>query len=75
MAESAEHSASFPFVKMEHEILSLWEEERVFEKSLEFTKDKKPYIFYDGPPFATGCRTTEIYWLPSSRTLCRATGP
>ena len=54
MAESAEHSASFPFVKMEHDILALWEQERVFEKSLEFTKDKKPYIFYDGPPFATG---------------------
>ena len=54
MAESAEYSSSFPFVKMEHDILSLWEEERVFEKSLEFTKDKKPYIFYDGPPFATG---------------------
>ncbi len=54
MAESAEYSSSFPFVKMEHDILSIWEEERVFEKSLEFTKDKKPYIFYDGPPFATG---------------------
>ena len=54
MAESAEYSSSFPFVKMEHDILSLWEEERVFEQSLEFTKDKKPYIFYDGPPFATG---------------------
>ena len=54
MTESAEYSSTFPFVKMEHDILSLWEEERVFEKSLEFTKDKKPYIFYDGPPFATG---------------------
>jgi isoleucyl-tRNA synthetase len=54
MTESAEYSSTFPFVKMEHDILALWEEERVFEKSLEFTKDKKPYIFYDGPPFATG---------------------
>jgi len=38
----------------EEEILKFWEENRTFEKSLEKTKDKKQYIFYDGPPFATG---------------------
>jgi isoleucyl-tRNA synthetase len=44
----------FSFVDMEHEILAFWGEHRVFEKSLAATRDKKPYIFYDGPPFATG---------------------
>ncbi|MCZ6618685.1 MAG: isoleucine--tRNA ligase [Gammaproteobacteria bacterium] len=39
---------------MEHEILEFWEKGRIFQKSLDNTKEKKPYIFYDGPPFATG---------------------
>jgi isoleucyl-tRNA synthetase len=38
----------------ELEILGFWDENKTFEKSLEKTKDCKPYIFYDGPPFATG---------------------
>ncbi len=55
MAE-AETAASgpFSFVDMEHRILDFWREEKVFERSLDATRDKKPYIFYDGPPFATG---------------------
>ncbi len=40
--------------KQEEEILEFWEKDKTFEKSLEKTKDKEPYIFYDGPPFATG---------------------
>ena len=45
---------SFSFVRMEREILQFWDEQEVFKRSLEATRDKKPYIFYDGPPFATG---------------------
>ena len=41
---------SFP--KMEEEILKFWEENNIFEKSVE--KNSKLYSFYDGPPFATG---------------------
>jgi isoleucyl-tRNA synthetase len=40
--------------KREGEILSFWKENKIFEKTLEKTKDGKPYVFYDGPPFATG---------------------
>lgn len=39
---------------VEEEILKYWNEDKIFEKSLQKTKNKKPYIFYDGPPFATG---------------------
>jgi isoleucyl-tRNA synthetase len=53
MAETTD-SAQFSFVEMEHDILEFWEETGAFQKSLENTKEKKPYIFYDGPPFATG---------------------
>ena len=45
---------SFSFVNMEHDILKFWEQNQTFQKSLEQTKDNAPYIFYDGPPFATG---------------------
>ena len=46
--------SSFSFVAMEHDILEFWEREDVFRRSLASTAHKKPYIFYDGPPFATG---------------------
>ena len=49
-----ESTSTFSFVDMEHETLRFWEAESVFQKSLKNTQDKKPYIFYDGPPFATG---------------------
>jgi len=38
----------------ELEILKFWNTNKIFEASLERTKDCKPYVFYDGPPFATG---------------------
>jgi len=40
--------------KREEEILSFWNENEVFEKSLEKESPKGDYVFYDGPPFATG---------------------
>jgi len=40
--------------KKEEETLSFWVENDIFEKTLEKTKKGKPFVFYDGPPFATG---------------------
>lgn len=54
MAEPAQTGSSFSFVDMEHDVLAFWREGEVFQKTLAKTRDKKPYIFYDGPPFATG---------------------
>ncbi len=45
---------SFSFVEMEHQVLSFWEKRHIFQQTLDATSGKKPYIFYDGPPFATG---------------------
>ena len=53
MSELAD-SAPFSFVEMEHDILKLWQDTDAFQQSLANTQGKKPYIFYDGPPFATG---------------------
>ena len=47
-------ASSFSFVAMEHRMLGLWEEHDVFRRSVENADNEKPYIFYDGPPFATG---------------------
>jgi isoleucyl-tRNA synthetase len=52
MFKRVDAGQSFP--KMEEEVLKFWEQEQIFEKSLEKTKGGKPYTFYDGPPFATG---------------------
>ena len=40
--------------KREEAILAFWERERIFEKSLAKESPKGEYVFYDGPPFATG---------------------
>ncbi|MBL7077122.1 MAG: isoleucine--tRNA ligase [Kiritimatiellae bacterium] len=38
----------------EEDVLAFWEEAGIFEKSLESRRGGKEYVFYDGPPFATG---------------------
>jgi isoleucyl-tRNA synthetase len=43
---------SFP--KMEEEILKFWQEKNIFTKSIEEREGREEYVFYDGPPFATG---------------------
>ena len=40
--------------KREEAILAFWERERIFEKSLAKESPKGDFVFYDGPPFATG---------------------
>ena len=47
-------SDSFSFVDAEHAVLKFWESSDVFKQSLVQTENGAPYIFYDGPPFATG---------------------
>lgn len=42
------------FNQLELGILKYWEDNKIFEKSLEQTEGKEPFVFYDGPPFATG---------------------
>lgn len=40
--------------QQEQEILKYWDEHKCFEKSVSQRSEDKPYVFYDGPPFATG---------------------
>lgn len=52
MFENIESNVSFP--RLEEEVLATWNKNKTFEKSLEWRRDAEPYVFYDGPPFATG---------------------
>ncbi|MBU3917372.1 isoleucine--tRNA ligase, partial [bacterium] len=42
------------FPKLEEEMLDFWDQNKIFEKSVEEKSDENTYFFYDGPPFATG---------------------
>ena len=42
------------FPRLEEEILARWEAEGTFARSLEQRRGSEEYVFYDGPPFATG---------------------
>jgi isoleucyl-tRNA synthetase len=52
--EATPQTENFSFAEAEKKILKLWQEKQIFKKTLEKTKNGKNYIFYDGPPFATG---------------------
>lgn len=38
----------------EEKVLQFWQENQIFEKTLEKEAPKGEFVFYDGPPFATG---------------------
>ena len=40
--------------KREEDTLAFWNERKIFEKTLEKEAPNGEYVFYDGPPFATG---------------------
>jgi len=40
--------------EIEEQVLKFWESARIFEKTIQQSKSKKAFSFYDGPPFATG---------------------
>ncbi len=42
------------FPQVEEEILSFWQKDKIFEKSLEKDSPKGDWTFLDGPPFVTG---------------------
>ncbi|MCB0179669.1 MAG: class I tRNA ligase family protein, partial [Anaerolineae bacterium] len=42
------------FAKLDEAVLNFWEENNTFERSVERRSVDNSYVFYDGPPFATG---------------------
>ena len=54
MKKFKEIKEDFNYPKMEEEILSFWEKNNIFHKSLQIRKDSPQFIFYEGPPTANG---------------------
>ena len=52
MYKPVDPKADFP--KQEEEVLKYWNENKIFEKSISQREGAEEYVFYDGPPFATG---------------------
>ena len=47
-------SPSQKFTEEEKRIREFWEQEHIFEKSIDSRAKGEPYVFYDGPPTANG---------------------
>ena len=47
-------SPDVSFAKLDEAVLEFWKENETFERSVEQRPEDNHYVFYDGPPFATG---------------------
>ena len=52
MYKPVDPKADFP--KQEEEVLKYWKDNKIFEKSISQREGAEEYVFFDGPPFATG---------------------
>lgn len=52
--QNQNQTETMSFPEAEESILSFWKEAGIFDKSLVKDSPKGDYVFYDGPPFATG---------------------
>jgi isoleucyl-tRNA synthetase len=50
----AEENNKSDIARREEEILKFWQENKIFEKTLTKDAPSGEFVFYDGPPFATG---------------------
>ncbi len=49
-----EDQKSLEFVRREKDILKFWEDNDIFQKSVNQRRDAQPFVFYEGPPTANG---------------------
>ncbi|AAX17330.1 isoleucine--tRNA ligase [Borrelia hermsii] len=52
MFKKVESKVNFP--KIEEKVLKFWNDNKIFEKSMQQREGCEEFTFYDGPPFATG---------------------
>ena len=52
--EDVKDGRDYSFPDEELKILQLWDDIDAFQEQLRRSEGKPPYVFYDGPPFATG---------------------
>ncbi|MFA5184299.1 MAG: isoleucine--tRNA ligase [Patescibacteria group bacterium] len=54
MSEEAKNPIANSFPQFEEEVLRFWQSADIFNKTLAKPAPRGDYVFYDGPPFATG---------------------
>ncbi|MBM3272172.1 isoleucine--tRNA ligase [Candidatus Kaiserbacteria bacterium] len=54
MSSNGEEAKKGKAAEREEQTLAFWDENRIFEKTLAKEAPKGDFVFYDGPPFATG---------------------
>ena len=54
MARFPEVSPDLDLPALDREVLALWRERKVFQRSVEQRAGAEPYVFYEGPPTANG---------------------
>ncbi|KAF0975329.1 hypothetical protein FDP41_005660 [Naegleria fowleri] len=59
-----EVDANISFPQEEEKVLAFWKDIDAFKTSVKMSEGKKPYSFYDGPPFATGRFGWDCHGLP-----------
>ena len=52
--ENIVHPAKKTVPEREEDVLRYWADHDIFSKTLDRTREGVPFVFYDGPPFATG---------------------
>ena len=53
--------------KVADEVLSDWEKNKSFEKSISIRRDAPKFIFYEGPHLLTECLVFTMLWLEASK--------
>ena len=54
MARKYKEYKQLDLTKIAEEVRQFWEDNNIFEKSLENRRDNEPFVFYEGPPSANG---------------------
>ncbi len=54
MARRYNEYKQLDLIKIAGEVRQLWEDNHIFEKSLENRRNNEPFVFYEGPPSANG---------------------
>ena len=59
-------STDMNFVSREKEVEKFWDDNEIFQKSMDEKEGCPDYIFYDGPPTANGKPPTGRRWRSSA---------
>lgn len=54
LMETVKEGRDYSFPQEEQRVLQLWDDIDAFHEQLRRSEGKPAYVFYDGPPFATG---------------------